>query len=178
MFPMVSSVDELTRARQVVERVREEEELQLAHPLQIGVMIEVPAAALIADVLAREADFFSLGTNDLLQYTLACDRGNARVNHLCQFAHPAVLRLIDMVVRAAHAADRPVGVCGEAAGDASSMPLLVGLGVDELSVGAARVPEVRQRLSALNYVELQAVAAKALSKTTPDQVADLLEPYQ
>jgi phosphoenolpyruvate-protein kinase (PTS system EI component) len=177
MFPMVSSLDELTRARQIVERVREEEELQLAHPLQIGVMIEVPAAALIADVLAREADFFSLGTNDLLQYTLACDRGNARVNHLCRLAHPAVLRLIDMVVRAAHAAGRPVGVCGEAAGDASSMPLLLGLGVDELSVGAARLPEVRQQLSALNYADVQAVAAEALSKATPDQVAGLLEPY-
>jgi phosphoenolpyruvate-protein phosphotransferase len=176
MFPMVSSLDELTRARQIVERVREEEELQLAHPLQIGVMIEVPAAALIADVLAREADFFSLGTNDLLQYTLACDRGNARVNHLCRLAHPAVLRLIDMVVRAAHAAGRPVGVCGEAAGDASSMPLLLGLGVDELSVGAARLPEVRQQLSALNYADVQAVAAEALSKATPDQVAGLLEP--
>ena len=177
MFPMVSNLDELTRARQIVERVREEEELQLAHPLQIGVMIEVPAAALIADVLAREADFLSLGTNDLLQYTLACDRGNARVNHLCRFTHPAVLRLIDMVVRAAHAVGRPVGVCGEAAGDASSMPLLVGLGVDELSVGAARLPEVRQQLSALNYAELQGVAAEALSKATSDQVADLLEPY-
>jgi phosphoenolpyruvate-protein phosphotransferase len=176
MFPMVSSLDELTRARQIVERVREEEELQLAHPLQIGVMIEVPAAALIADVLAREADFFSLGTNDLLQYTLACDRGNARVNHLCRLAHPAVLRLIDMVVRAAHAAGRPVGVCGEAAGDASSMPLLLGLGVDELSVGAARLPEVRQQLSALNYADIQAVAAEALSKATSDQVAGLLEP--
>jgi phosphocarrier protein FPr len=158
---MVSSLDELTRARQMVERVCAE--LQLARLPQIGVMIEVPAAALIADVLAREADFFSLGTNDLLQYTLACDRGNARVSHLCQLAHPAVLRLIDMVVRAAHSAGRPVGVCGEAAGDSASMPLLVGLGVDELSVGAARLPDTRHQLSALNHVELQKVVAEALS---------------
>jgi phosphocarrier protein FPr len=178
MFPMVSSVDELTRARQVVERVREEEELHLAHPLLIGVMIEVPAAALIADALAREADFFSLGTNDLLQYTLACDRGNARVSQLCQFTHPAVLRLIDMVVRAAHVAGRPVGVCGEAAGDALSMPLLVGLGVDELSVGAARLADTRHQLSALNYAALQAVAAEALCMATAGQVADLLERHQ
>jgi phosphocarrier protein FPr len=168
MFPMVSSLDELARARQMVERVYEEEGLQLAHPLQIGVMIEVPAAALIVDVLAREADFFSLGTNDLSQYTLACDRGNARVSDLCRLSHPAVLRLIDTVVRAAHVAGRPVGVCGEAAGDALSMPLLVGLGVDELSVGAARLPEVRQQMSTLSYEEAHAVATEALVKGAPE----------
>lgn len=178
MFPMVTGLEELTRARQLVERVSEEEGVPAAHVPQIGVMIEVPAAALIADVLAREADFFSLGTNDLLQYTLACDRGNPRVSSLCRLTHPAVLRLIDMVVRAAHDAGRRVGVCGEAAGDPASMPLLVGLGVDELSVGPARLPAARQQLSALNYIELQAVAAEALSQATADQVADLLEPVQ
>ena len=177
MFPMVSSLEELRRARQMVDRVCAEEQVRLPHTLQVGVMIEVPAAALIADTLAREVDFFSLGTNDLLQYTLACDRGNARVNHLCQFTHPAVLRLIHMVVQAAHAANRPVGVCGEAAGDATSMPLLVGLGVDELSVGSARLPMVRRRMSSLSYAELQGVAAEALCKGTSEQVASLLEPY-
>jgi phosphoenolpyruvate-protein kinase (PTS system EI component) len=139
-------------------------------------MIEVPSAALIVEILAQEADFFSLGTNDLLQYTLACDRGNPRVDHLCRLAQPGVLRLIDMVVRAAHANGRTVGVCGEAAGDPESMALLVGLGVDELSVGAARVSATREELRRLDYAALSAVAAEALTKATPDQVLSLLAP--
>jgi phosphoenolpyruvate-protein kinase (PTS system EI component) len=151
-----------------------EEEIAPAHPLRIGVMIEVPGAALIADALARAADFFSLGTNDLVQYTLACDRSNARVGGLCRLQHPAVLRLIDLVVRAAHGAGRPVGVCGEAAGDAAALPLLIGLGVDELSVSPNRLPEVRRQLRRLEYHQAQRLAADALSRTTTEEVLALL----
>jgi phosphoenolpyruvate-protein kinase (PTS system EI component) len=177
MFPMVSGVEELMAARRLVEHIRSEERVELAHPLQIGVMIEVPSAALMVDLLAHEADFVSLGTNDLLQYALACDRGNPRVGHLCRLAHPAILRLIDTAVRAAHAGGRSVGVCGEAAGDSGSMELLVGLGVDELSVGAARIPAIRERLSALDYTALKPLAAEALTKATPDQVLNLVAPF-
>jgi phosphoenolpyruvate-protein kinase (PTS system EI component) len=136
-------------------------------------MIEVPGAALITRELAREADFFSLGTNDLVQYTLACDRGNQRVAALCRIQHPAVLRLVDMVVQAAHAANRQVGVCGEAGGDPEVVPLLVGLGVDDLSVEPARLPAVRARLQALQYRSLKDVAARACSLATADEVAEL-----
>jgi phosphoenolpyruvate-protein kinase (PTS system EI component) len=176
MFPMVSGLEELSRARQLVEQIYAEERAELAHPLQIGVMIEVPSAALMVDVLARTADFFSLGTNDLLQYTLACDRGNPRVSHLCRLAHPAILRLIETVVRAAHAHGRRVGVCGEAAGDPVSMALLIGLGVDELSVGAARVSATREQLGRLDYAALAALTAESLSRATSDEVLDLIAP--
>jgi phosphoenolpyruvate-protein kinase (PTS system EI component) len=176
MFPMVSSLDEFVRARRLVEDVcREVGEARAAGALSIGVMIEVPGAALIAGALAREADFFSLGTNDLVQYTLASDRGNARVGGLCRLQHPAVLRLIDLVVRAAQAAGRPVGVCGEAAGDAAALPLLIGLGVDELSVSPHRLPDVRRQLQRMEYRQAQRLAADALSRDTTAEVLALLE---
>jgi phosphoenolpyruvate-protein phosphotransferase len=174
MFPMVDSLDELIRARQFVESSCRAELQALAYPLQIGVMIEVPAAALIAEALAGAADFFSLGTNDLVQYTLACDRGNARVGHLAQITHPAVLRLIEMAVKAAHAAGRTVGVCGEAAGEATVIPLLVGLGVDELSVAPERLPMVRRRIGEIEYRRAQQLAAAALTRATAEQVSALL----
>ncbi len=180
LLPMISGVDELVRARRLVEEVYRDAGSPLARPLQVGVMIEVPAAALIADALARVSDFFSLGTNDLIQYTLACDRGNPRVASLYQVAHPAVLRLIDTVVRAAHGAGRPVGVCGEAAGDPLGLPLLVGLGVDEVSVGPARLPEARRRLAALDTGAARRVAAAALQRSTVEEVeevVDALESY-
>jgi phosphoenolpyruvate-protein kinase (PTS system EI component) len=174
MFPMVSDVIELIRARRLVGTVCREQKIELAHPLKIGVMVEVPAAAMVADALAREADFFSLGTNDLTQYTLACDRGNPRVGQMCQVVHPAVLRLIDLVVRAASPSGCKIGVCGEAAADPVAIPLLLGLGVDEFSVGPAALPDVRRCVRGLSYRELQALAAQALTKATAEQVTDLL----
>jgi phosphoenolpyruvate-protein kinase (PTS system EI component) len=175
MFPMISTVDEFLRARRLIEAVHGEEKVTLAYPLLIGAMIEVPAAALIAGRLAFEADFFSLGTNDLVQYTLACDRGNPRIANICRFQHPAVLRLVEMVVQAAHAMGRTAGVCGEAAGDADAMPLLVGLGVDDLSVGAARLPAVRRLLPTLDYHRLQGLATEACMLGTAEEVARLLD---
>jgi phosphoenolpyruvate-protein kinase (PTS system EI component) len=174
MFPMVSSLDEFRQARQIVERARQDAGITLARPLHLGVMIEVPAAALTADALAREADFFSIGTNDLAQYTLACDRGNPRVAQHYQVIHPAVLRLIDMFVRAAHAMGRTVAVCGEAAGDPEVAPLLLGLGVDELSVGAAQLPAVRQLVQSLDHAKLGTRAAEAVAKATVAEVRALL----
>jgi phosphoenolpyruvate-protein kinase (PTS system EI component) len=170
---MITTVDEFRRARLLVESVCRDQGVRLAYRLQIGAMIEVPAAALIAGPLAREADFLSLGTNDLVQYTLACDRGNPRVAGICRFQHPAVLRLVEMVVHAAHAAGRSVGLCGEAAGDTDALPLLVGLGIDELSIGPARLPAVRHRLRALDFRRLQTLAAEACAMATADEVAGL-----
>jgi phosphoenolpyruvate-protein kinase (PTS system EI component) len=174
MFPMVSSLDEFREARQLVEQVQTEARITLAHPLQLGVMIEVPSVVLIAEALAREADFFSLGTNDLVQYTLACDRSNPRTSHLYQVLHPAVLRLVEMTVQAAHAAGRSVSVCGEAAADARALPLLVGLGIDGLSVSPISLPAVRQQLRSLHFQRLQEVAAGAVRLATVDEVSALL----
>jgi multiphosphoryl transfer protein len=175
MLPMVATVDEFVRARRLIEKVQRDSGIDLAHPLRIGAMIEVPSAALVADALAREADFFSLGTNDLTQYVLAADRTNPHVRSLCRLLHPAVLRLIDTTVRASNVEGLPVAVCGEAAGTVPELLLLVGLGVDELSVGPAQLPEVRAILRTLSYAALQSLASEALSKSTADEVVELVK---
>ncbi|MEI6351804.1 MAG: phosphoenolpyruvate--protein phosphotransferase [Verrucomicrobiota bacterium] len=153
MYPMISGVDELRRANAVLEECRQElraEGKPFNEEMEVGAMIEVPSAALVADLLAREVDFFSIGTNDLIQYTIAVDRINERIAHLYEPTHPSIIRLIKMVVNAAHAHNLWVGVCGEMAGEISLTPLLVGLGVDELSTGAALVPRVKRAVRSLD----------------------------
>lgn len=153
MFPMISGVDELRRANAVLEECRQElraKGIPFNEQMEVGAMIEVPSAALVADLLAREVDFFSIGTNDLIQYTIAVDRINERIAHLYEPTHPAIIRLIKMIVNAAHAHNLWVGVCGEMAGEISLTPLLVGLGVDELSTGAALVPRVKRAVQSLD----------------------------
>ncbi|MEI8234352.1 MAG: phosphoenolpyruvate--protein phosphotransferase [Verrucomicrobiota bacterium] len=153
MFPMISGVDELRRANAVVEECRQElreKGIPFNEQMEVGAMIEVPSAALVADLLAKEVDFFSIGTNDLIQYTIAVDRINERIAHLYEPTHPAIIRLIKMIVNAAHAHNLWVGVCGEMAGEIALTPLLVGLGVDELSTGAALVPRVKRAVQSLD----------------------------
>ena len=153
MFPMISGVDELRRANVVLEECRQElraKGVPFNEEMEVGAMIEVPSAALVADLLAKEVDFFSIGTNDLIQYTIAVDRVNERIAHLYEPTHPAIIRLIKMIVNAAHAHNLWVGVCGEMAGEISLTPLLVGLGVDELSTGAALVPRVKRAVQSLD----------------------------
>lgn len=153
MFPMISGVDELRRAKVVLEECRQElrdKGIPFNEEMEVGAMIEVPSAALVADLLAKEVDFFSIGTNDLIQYTIAVDRINERIAHLYEPTHPAIIRLIKMVVNAAHAHNLWVGVCGEMAGEISLTPLLVGLGVDELSTGSALVPRVKRAVQSLD----------------------------
>lgn len=153
MYPMISGVDELKRANAMLEECRQElraEGKPFNEEMEVGAMIEVPSAALVADLLAREVDFFSIGTNDLIQYTIAVDRVNERIAHLYEPTHPAIIRLIKSVVNAAHAHNLWVGVCGEMAGEIALTPLLVGLGVDELSTGAALVPRVKRAVQSLD----------------------------
>lgn len=153
MFPMISGVDELRRANVVLEECRQElreKNIPFNEKMEVGAMIEVPSAALVADLLAQEVDFFSIGTNDLIQYTIAVDRVNERIAHLYEPTHPAIIRLIKMIVNAAHAHNLWVGVCGEMAGEISLTPLLVGLGVDELSTGSALVPRVKRAVQSLD----------------------------
>ena len=153
MFPMISGVDEVRRANAVLEECRQElreKGVPFNEHMEVGAMIEVPSAALVADLLAQEVDFFSIGTNDLIQYTIAVDRVNERIAHLYEPTHPAIIRLIKMIVNAAHAHNLWVGVCGEMAGEISLTPLLVGLGVDELSTGSALVPRVKRAVQSLD----------------------------
>lgn len=153
MYPMVSGVDEVRRANAVFEECKAElraEGKPFDENIEVGVMIEVPSAAISADIIAREVDFFSIGTNDLIQYSIAVDRVNERIAHLYEPTHPAIVRLIKMVVDAGHAHNLWVGVCGEMASEILLTPLLIGLGVDELSTGAALVPRVKKAVQSLD----------------------------
>ncbi|WP_455921785.1 phosphoenolpyruvate--protein phosphotransferase [Pseudomonas putida] len=174
MFPMVGSVEEWRQARDMTERLRLE--IPVAD-LQLGIMIEVPSAALLAPVLAREVDFFSVGTNDLTQYTLAIDRGHPTLSAQADGLHPAVLQLIDITVRAAHAHGKWVGICGELAADPVAVPLLVGLGVDELSVSARSIAEVKAGVRELTLSQAQGLAQTALGLGSASEVRALVEKH-
>ena len=138
--------------------------------LEIGVMIEVPTAAIMADRLAREVDFFSIGTNDLIQYAVAIDRTNERVAHLYEPSHPSVVRLLKMVADAAHANGIWVGICGEMAGEVLFTPLLLGLGMDELSAGATLVPRVKSAVQRLTISECEELVEEVLKLDTPSAI--------
>ena len=178
MFPMVATLEEYRLARSALERIREElEQAGTAVPpeLEVGVMIEVPAAALAAESFAPEVDFFSLGTNDLTQYTMAAERGNASVAGLADGLHPSVLRLIQIVVEAAGRHDRWVGVCGELASDLTAVPVLVGLGITELSANAPAIPAVKQAVRGVDTDAARTLADKALRLSSATEVRALIE---
>ncbi|HEY7668870.1 MAG TPA: phosphoenolpyruvate--protein phosphotransferase [Actinomycetota bacterium] len=175
MFPMVTTLGELRAAREELERARAELGAAAGDP-EVGIMVEVPAAALTADRLAREVAFFSIGTNDLTQYVLAADRGNERVGALTDALHPAVLRLIERTVDGAEASGRWVGVCGELAADPAVTALLLGLGVRELSMSAPAVPLVKAAVREVDLSSARALAARALRYGTADEVRALIDP--
>jgi len=169
LFPMISGLPELRDAKAALEECRSElrgEGTAFDERLHVGVMIEVPSAAMIADLLAKETDFFSLGTNDLVQYATAVDRTNERIAHLYEPTHPAVLRLVKMTVDAARDAGIHVGLCGEMGGDISVTPLLIGLGVNELSCGAAVLPRVKRAIRSLDLAACRNLAESAMKADT------------
>jgi len=173
MFPMVSTILELRQCKMILAEVKEdleEEGVAFNRKLPVGTMIEVPSAAIMADQLAREVDFFSIGTNDLIQYGIAVDRTNERVAHLYQPTHPAVIRLLKMVADAAHGHGIWVGVCGEMAGDLALTPLLLGLGMDELSVGASLVPRVKRAVQSLIHGDCQKLVGDLMELDTPSAI--------
>src|SRR6185295_8774251 len=173
MFPMISGLEELRRARAVLDECKGEleREGQSFNPkTEVGAMIEIPSAAISADRLAREVDFFSIGTNDLIQYTIAVDRVNERIAHLYEPTHPAVLRLLKVVADAAHTHGIWVGVCGEMAGDIALIPLLLGLGMDELSAGATLVPRVKRAVQSLAITECRELVAETLKLDTASEI--------
>ena len=180
MFPMITSVDELEQACAMLEEAKaecEKNNQKFDGSIKIGTMIEVPSAVLIADKLAKMVDFFSIGTNDLLQYTLAVDRGNEKVSYLANPRHPAVLRLIKMTVDAAQKAGIPAAVCGQIAGDCSMIPLLAGLGITEFSMNATAIPKIKSVLCTLNVAECRKLAEAALNCGTVDEVSALFKKF-
>jgi phosphotransferase system enzyme I (PtsI) len=173
MFPMISGLDELRGAIAVLAECKKElssSKVDIGEEIEVGAMIEIPSAAISANVLAREADFFSIGTNDLIQYTLAVDRVNEKIAHLYEPTHPAVLRLLKVIADAAHANNIWVGVCGEMAGDVALIPLLLGLGMDELSASATLVPQVKRAVQSLAMPECRELVDVALNLDTGSEI--------
>lgn len=173
MYPMIATLTELRAANAVLKEAQAEldaEGIAYNKDMEVGIMIEIPAAAIIADQLAKEADFFSIGTNDLVQYTMAADRMNEKVSHLTQPFNPAVLRLIRMVIEAAHKEGKWAGMCGEMAGNLTAIPILLGLGLDEFSMSASSVLPARVLMSRLNREEMKQLAQEALSLETEEEI--------
>jgi len=173
MYPMISGVEELTRANAVLAECREElkgRDVAFDAGMEVGAMIEIPSAAATADLLAEKCAFFSIGTNDLIQYLLAIDRVNDRIAHLYEPTHPAVLRTLRQVVDEAHKRGLPVSVCGEMAGDPVFAPLLLGLGVDTLSMSPGWVPQVKYLVRAMKMADARALAAEALRMSSPREI--------
>jgi len=173
MFPMISGLEELRGAKAVLAECHEElrrSGIPLGEEIEVGAMIEIPSAAICANVLASEVDFFSIGTNDLIQYALAVDRVNEKIAHLYEPTHPAILRLLRMIAEAAHTHHIWVGVCGEMAGDVALVPLLLGLGMDELSAGATLVPRVKRAVQSLAIPECRELVEEALKLNTASEI--------
>ena len=178
MFPMVSDLDELRRAREIVETVKRDlslDSVEFAADVPVGIMVETPAAAVLVDVLAEASDFFSLGTNDLTQYTMAVDRGNAKVSGLFQPLHPAVLRLIRQTIDAGHAKGKWVGMCGELAGMIKAIPILLGFGLDEFSMNPRAIPEAKNLIANLTDDKAREIANHAMSFGTAAEIENYMK---
>ena len=176
MFPMISGLEELRQAMTILHECKvelAESKIDIGREMEAGAMIEIPSAALASDMLANEVDFFSIGTNDLIQYAIAVDRVNDRIAHLYEPTHPAILRLLKMTAEAGHNNDLWVGVCGEMAGDVALIPLLLGLGVDELSVGASLVPRVKLAVQSVSMPECRELVEEALKLKTSAEILEL-----
>lgn len=178
MYPMISSLEEVRKANSLLNRAKEElaqEGIVYNKEIQVGIMVEIPAAVHIADVLAEEVDFFSIGSNDLIQYTLAVDRMNERISHLYQPLHPAVLRMIKHVIDVSHKAGKWSGMCGEMAADLYAIPILLGLGLDEFSMSAVSIPRVKNAIRSLSYDEAKDITNKALTLKSAIEIKNMLQ---
>ncbi|AFT81206.1 phosphoenolpyruvate--protein phosphotransferase [Leuconostoc carnosum] len=177
MFPMIATLAEFRDAKKIYldERAKLEAAGVVMGDIKLGIMIEIPAAAVLADKFAKEVDFFSIGTNDLIAYTMAADRGNDRVAYLYQPYNPSILRLINNVIKAAHDEGKFVAMCGEMAGDPIAVPLLVGMGLDEFSMSAPSILQTRSLMKKLNTADMKLLAEKALDAETNDEVIALVE---
>lgn len=178
MFPMISSLEELLSAKEVIKEVLAEldaEKIAYANDVEVGMMIEIPSAAVISDILAKHVDFFSIGTNDLIQYTCAVDRMNQKISHLYNQFNPAVLRLIKMVIDNAHKEGKWVGMCGESAGDQRMIPILLGFGLDEFSMSPISILPARKLINSLSYAEMQKFGDEVLAMGTAKEIKEYVD---
>ena len=178
MFPMISNLQELREAKAVLEECKEElrkEKIDFNDKVEVGIMIEIPSAAIISDVLAKEVDFFSIGTNDLIQYTIAVDRMNEKVSYLYDFFNPAVLRLINMVIDNAHKEGKYVGMCGEMAGKTELIPLLLGMGLDEFSMSPSSILRARYTINNISKTDIEPLLDEILNLPTAEDVEKFID---
>lgn len=178
MFPMVATIQEFRDAKALLLEEKEnlkQEGVEVSDDIELGIMVEIPATAALADVFAKEVDFFSIGTNDLIQYTMAADRMSERVSYLYQPYNPSILRLIKQVIDASHQEGKWTGMCGEMAGDEIAIPLLIGLGLDEFSMSATSILKARRQIKDLSRTEMVQLADRALNCATVDEVVDLVK---
>lgn len=173
MFPMIATIDEFREAKRLLKEEKEKltnEGVKTADNIEVGIMVEIPSTAIIADAFAKEVDFFSIGTNDLIQYTMAADRMNERVAYLYQPYSPSILRLVKMVIDAAHKEGKWAGMCGEMAGDETAIPILLGLGLDEFSMSATSILKARSQILQLEKTEMEKLARRVLEMSTTEEV--------
>ena len=178
MFPMIATVGEFLKAKEIYTEVYNEVKAtnpNISDSIELGMMVEIPAAAAIAEQFAEHVDFMSIGTNDLMQYTMASDRMNDKVTYLYQPLNPAILKMIDMTIKGAHAKGKWVGMCGEMAGDERVIPLLLGMGLDEFSMSATSILAARKQIAGLSKTDMEALAEKALKASTQEEVQELLK---
>lgn len=178
MFPMIATLDEFREAKEFVLTEKAtliSEGVAVSDDFQIGMMVEIPAAAVLADQFAKEADFLSIGTNDLIQYSMAADRMSEKVSYLYQPYNPAILRLIKMTIDGAHKEGKWVGMCGEMAGEEMAVPVLLGLGLDEFSMSASSILQARKMVRSLSFASMKVLAQEALTKSTCDEVVELIK---
>ncbi|MDO4664494.1 MAG: phosphoenolpyruvate--protein phosphotransferase [Erysipelotrichaceae bacterium] len=178
MFPMIATVNEFRDAKAVFEECKAEllaEGTPVSDDIQIGMMVEIPAAAVLADEFSKYADFFSIGTNDLIQYSMAADRMSQKVSYLYQPYNPAILRLVNMTIQGAHKNGKWVGMCGAMAGEPNAVPILLGLGLDEFSMSATQILKARKVVNGLSYEKMQEMAQKCLSLDTAQEVLDFVQ---
>ena len=177
MFPMIATIDEFVSAKALLEEEKEKlvkEGVEVGQDLQVGMMVEIPAAAVLADEFAKYADFFSIGTNDLIQYSMAADRMSEKVSYLYQPLNPSILRLIKLTIDGAHSQGKWCGMCGEMAGEPDAMAVLMGLGLDEFSMSATSILKARSIANSISYQEMQQLAAKAVKCQRAQEVLDLI----
>ncbi|HCZ8193978.1 TPA: phosphoenolpyruvate--protein phosphotransferase [Staphylococcus aureus] len=180
MFPMVATINEFREAKAIL--LEEKENLKneghdISDDIELGIMVEIPATAALADVFAKEVDFFSIGTNDLIQYTLAADRMSERVSYIYQPYNPSILRLVKQVIEASHKEGKWTGMCGEMAGDETAIPLLLGLGLDEFSMSATSILKARRQINGLSKNEMTELANRAVDCATQEEVIELVNNY-
>lgn len=180
MFPMVATIKEFRDAKALLLEEKENltnEGIEVSDDIELGIMVEIPSTAALADVFAKEVDFFSIGTNDLIQYTMAADRMSERVSYLYQPYNPSILRLVKQVIKASHNEGKWTGMCGEMAGDETAIPLLLGLGLDEFSMSATSILKARRQIKGLSQNEMEELADRAINCATSEEVQELVEQY-